>query len=375
MEYKDGLIQGFELKFRTISEDSERYLFALADLLDEGKIEKVPGKSLYDTHYRQGFSWIIDCYFEAARFDALEAYFTPSGEVFFGPIYEGEIEYLERMLELGEAARVRRVWRAHIGHLKSTYWFYINERKKGFRHEPLIMNVSEKEQHQDHERFVGRIPELKKTLLSVMADYRALCVRSGAAQNEIARIDADIAAVEAEARPKPSGKRDNRPMTEDVFWELIDEGLGVQPLGERLDSLPERLALFKPSAIRKFDQILRQMDAAAYRTDVWALAYLLQGGCSDDSFDAFRGWLILQGRAVFEAALDDPDGFDVALHQGGSGGMDALRDVAPLAYDLREGKAMKPVKAPLLELSGPEIDEPDFPARLPRIAEAVEWDA
>ncbi len=113
------------------------------------------------------------------------------------------------------------------------------------------------------------------------------------------------------------------------------------------------------------------MDNAAYRTDIWALAYLLRGGCSDDSFEAFRGWLILQGRKVFEATLADPDGFNVALHRGESGGMDELRDAAPTAYEWREAKPMKPVKAPLLELKGPEIDEEDFATYLPRVAAAL----
>jgi hypothetical protein len=196
-------------------------------------------------------------------------------------------------------------------------------------------------------------------------------VKTGATAAELARVDADIAAIEAEERPKPKGKPDNRAMTEDVFWELIDYGLGKQSIGERLDTLPERLALFKPPAIRKFDQILRQMDNAAYRHDVWALAYLLRGGCSDDSFDAFRGWLILQGRKVFEATLANPDGFDVGLFHGDAGGMDTLRDAAPTAYEWREAKAMRPVKAPLLELKGAEVEEQAFALLLPKVAAAL----
>jgi hypothetical protein len=101
------------------------------------------------------------------------------------------------------------------------------------------------------------------------------------------------------------------------------------------------------------------------------LAYLLRGGCSDDSFDAFRGWLILLGCRVFEATLANPDDFDVNLHHGESGGMDTLRDAAPTAYEWREGKAMKPVKAPLLELKGPEIEEEAFASALPKVAAAM----
>ena len=36
----------------------------------------------------------------------------------------------------------------------------------------------------------------------------------------------------------------------------------------------------------------------SYRWDLWGAAYLANGGCSDDGFDYFRGWLIGQGRKV-----------------------------------------------------------------------------
>ena len=34
---------------------------------------------------------------------------------------------------------------------------------------------------------------------------------------------------------------------------------------------------------------------------------MINGGCSDDGFDYFRGWLIVQGREVFEHVVADPD--------------------------------------------------------------------
>lgn len=371
MEYRDGRIHGFQLKFKKLSEDTERYLFALLELSEAGKIQQVPGKSLYATHYDGGHAWIMDSYFKKRLFAQLEDYFTPQADDFFSPFYPATRQYLDRMLEMGERARVRRIWRAKIGFMKAEYWYHIRARGNGFVYDPKLSFSSETEQRAEYEGVAARIPELKNTLLAVMADYRALLVKTGATAAELARVDADIAAIDSEERPKPKGKPDNRAMTEDVFWELIDHGLGKQSIGERLDTLPERLALFKPAAIRKFEQILRQMDNAAYRHDVWALAYLLRGGCSDDSFDAFRGWLILQGRTVFEATLANPDGFDVSLFHGEAGGMDALRDAAPTAYEWREGKAMKPVKASLLELKGAEIEEETFASLLPKVAAAL----
>ncbi len=38
-----------------------------------------------------------------------------------------------------------------------------------------------------------------------------------------------------------------------------------------------------------------------------AVTTIMMNGCSDDSFDYFRGWLIAQGKDVYHAALRDPD--------------------------------------------------------------------
>jgi hypothetical protein len=78
MEFEDGRIQGFKLKFKSVDDDTERYLFALVDLLDAGKIQQVPGQSLYASHYDKGYAWIIDSYFEEGLLDQLEAYFIPN---------------------------------------------------------------------------------------------------------------------------------------------------------------------------------------------------------------------------------------------------------------------------------------------------------
>ena len=74
---------------------------------------------------------------------------------------------------------------------------------------------------------------------------------------------------------------------------------------------------------------------------------------------------------VFDGAIANPDNFDVLLSTGMAGGINGLRDAAPMAYEMRTGKAMKPIKMPLLEVAGPEIAEEDFAAALPRISGLV----
>src|SRR6266496_6748405 len=98
-------------------------------------------------------------------------------------------------------------------------------------------------------------------------------------------------------------------MNEDIFWQLIadskqpsagDSDAQVAALQERLQSLPE-------SEIVEFDSLLHVQLDRSYHRDLWAAAYIINGGCSDDGFDYFRAWLIAQGQEVFERALQDPE--------------------------------------------------------------------
>ena len=97
-------------------------------------------------------------------------------------------------------------------------------------------------------------------------------------------------------------------MTEDEFWDHIRaSGPGpANPYGQT-DRLVARLATLPPEQCLAFHH--RWIDAShrAYRRDLWDAATLINGGCSDDGFQYFRWWLILQGREVYRAALADPD--------------------------------------------------------------------
>lgn len=44
----------------------------------------------------------------------------------------------------------------------------------------------------------------------------------------------------------------------------------------------------------------------AYNWELWAAAYIIGGGCSDDAFSDFRSTLISMGRQTYERALADP---------------------------------------------------------------------
>ncbi len=101
-------------------------------------------------------------------------------------------------------------------------------------------------------------------------------------------------------------------MDRDGFWGLVDaareqvDDTVVDPDGVA-DALIKELGGLVAEEIVGFGVQFELLLSQAYRWDLWGASYLLNGGMGDDSFDHFRGWLVVQGREVWEAALADPD--------------------------------------------------------------------
>ena len=95
-------------------------------------------------------------------------------------------------------------------------------------------------------------------------------------------------------------------MRQKEFWEHIEKTRRKDPEAHA-DRLETRLAKLDPDEILQFDHWWSTFTRKAYDWTLWRAAYLINGGCSDDGFMDFRDWLILQGRAVYEAAVANPD--------------------------------------------------------------------
>lgn len=97
-------------------------------------------------------------------------------------------------------------------------------------------------------------------------------------------------------------------MTLDEFWNLIEEAKrSTEKVSEIPNWLVNHLSQLPESEIVSFRSHFQDCRYRANDARLWLAAAVIRGGCSDDCFDYFRGWLIAQGRAVFEAALVEPD--------------------------------------------------------------------
>ena len=109
-------------------------------------------------------------------------------------------------------------------------------------------------------------------------------------------------------------------MTDNGFWNIVAaSGTYQVSLDARNEAIKGRLDRLDAESRVKFGFIYDKLDRAAYRWDLWGAAYQIHGGCSDDGFDYFRAWLISQGQAVYEAALENPDSLAEHLDEDGDG--------------------------------------------------------
>ena len=162
--------------------------------------------------------------------------------------------------------------------------------------------------------------------------------------------------------------RDGR-MNESEFWKLIESSRRVQigNASHQLDWLQAELEKRPTQDILDFDRLLREQMALAYTWDLWAAAYIINGGCSDDGFDYFRAWLIAQGYEVFHNALQDPETLADVAESDAS--LEDLMYVAGKAYETKTNTKFPRTTHPAPKLIGDKFDEDEksLQAKYPKL--------
>ncbi|MFF3889674.1 DUF4240 domain-containing protein [Streptomyces sp. NPDC001914] len=92
------------------------------------------------------------------------------------------------------------------------------------------------------------------------------------------------------------------------FWATIEAARSAvtadRPFAE---ALTDELAGRTKEDVLRYQERFDEVSGAVYRWDVWAAAYLIGGGCSDDSFMDFRAGLVALGRDWYEKTATAPD--------------------------------------------------------------------
>jgi hypothetical protein len=169
-------------------------------------------------------------------------------------------------------------------------------------------------------------------------------------------------------------------MRTDDFWAVLDRATADRPGSP--DEVAKRataeLATCDPEEIVAWGRHLDKVMAASGKEDLWAAAYLINGGCSDDGFDYFRGWLIANGREVVARAVREPDSLAdlpavrAAADTGAVFEAEAVLSIAEEAYveatgaewPVAEAAPTRPEAADLWDFD----NEDEMRRRLPRLS-------
>jgi Protein of unknown function (DUF4240) len=134
------------------------------------------------------------------------------------------------------------------------------------------------------------------------------------------------------------------------FWSVIDEARASAGDGATSTALARALSQLTAAELIAFDAWFWAYYMAAQREDLWAAVYAIRGGCGDDSFDYFRGWLISRGEEAVLAAVRDPESL-AALVGGADPRDESMLGAAGEAYRGVAGEDL-PVPGPPFEVPG-----------------------
>jgi hypothetical protein len=111
-------------------------------------------------------------------------------------------------------------------------------------------------------------------------------------------------------------------VTKDKFWEIIsasrsdffkrpstpnESGMIEGVMDHQVKHLREILVGLPLEEVANFNELFIEYMHEAYDWELWAAAFILGKGCSDDGFSDFRTWLISMGREIYENAIKNPE--------------------------------------------------------------------
>jgi hypothetical protein len=169
------------------------------------------------------------------------------------------------------------------------------------------------------------------------------------------------------------------------LWQLIEDARRLVADPADTDAVADRmvdlLASYPPAEIVATQQVLWDVLAESYRLPLWAAAYLINGGCSDDGFDYFRGWLVMQGESTYQRVLADPDTLaDLpAIRAAAAGGREELEcaDALGIAWHAHRRATGEQLPAGSFTIRYPALDpdwdfdfddQAEMQRRLPRLS-------
>lgn len=135
------------------------------------------------------------------------------------------------------------------------------------------------------------------------------------------------------------------PMNEEEYWKIVEKNYRFGKGDERKQAseIVRDLRYKDPREIIAFQKRTYILSNHAHTSTLWAAAYVLNGGCSDDAFIDFKHWVISLGKNPFYKTIEKPDTLirfwekQVRFHNYGNIDCPGIAYSAQMAYEYRTG--------------------------------------
>ena len=89
-------------------------------------------------------------------------------------------------------------------------------------------------------------------------------------------------------------------LDEDLYWKIVEQSLKNSIDQDQQEQfLIKRLQKLTPTQIIGFRLRTDKLLYDTYNSEMWCAGYIMNGGCSDDSFEYFRCWVISRGKEIY----------------------------------------------------------------------------
>jgi len=153
------------------------------------------------------------------------------------------------------------------------------------------------------------------------------------------------------------------------FWDLVDKTRdeSQDDQDQHLELMRNALAALPEQEILDYERLFDDLMDRAYTHDLWAAAYILNGGCSQDGFMDFRAWLISQGQSVYGQALNNPESLVDRVACEEFVEFERFLSVSWHAWEQKTGVEFPHESRELPKLTGDDWDEDDLEHKYPKL--------
>jgi hypothetical protein len=165
-------------------------------------------------------------------------------------------------------------------------------------------------------------------------------------------------------------------MNLDQFWNIVDKihRASGGDMDKKCELLEAELRSLPLEEVRSFHRHFDECEDRAYTWELWAAAYIIGGGCSDDAFLDFCATLISMGRQTFERALADPQSLADMDYDAEKAHYEGYQYVpSTVETDLGGGQRFPRYQAHPAEPSGKSWDEDKVAELYPKLAEKYDY--